>query len=45
MARKSRVHFPGSLYHVMGRGNQGQSIFKDDRDRGRYLEFLKEGEK
>jgi len=45
MARKSRGHFPGALYHVMGRGNQGQSIFKDDRDRERYLEFPKEGEK
>jgi putative transposase len=45
MARKPRVHFAGALYHVMSRGNQGQSIFKDDRDRERYLDFLKEGQK
>jgi len=44
MARKPRVHFSGALYHVMSRGNQGQSIFKDDRDRERYLDFLKESQ-
>ena len=45
MARKPRVHFAGALYHVMCRGNQGQSIFKGDPDRERYLEFLIEGQK
>jgi len=45
MARKPRVHFAGALYHVMSRGNQGQAIFKDDQDRERYLDFLKEGPK
>ena len=41
MARKPRVHCAGALYHGMGRGNQGPSIFKDDLDRERYLDFLK----
>ena len=45
MARKRRVHFVGALYHVMCRGNQGQSIFKDDRDRERYLDLLKESQR
>jgi putative transposase len=45
MSRKPRVHFTGAFYHVMTRGNQGQKIFKDDKDRKRYLEFLKEGQK
>jgi hypothetical protein len=45
MARKRRVHFVGALYHVMCRGNQGQSIFKDDRDRERYLDILKESQR
>ena len=44
MARKTRVHFPGALYHVMCRGNQGQRIFNDDRDRQRYVELLKESQ-
>ena len=34
MARKPTVHFPGALYYVMCPGNQRQSKFKDDPDRG-----------
>ena len=45
MARKPRVHFTGALYHVMCRGNQGQSIFTDDQDRRRYLGLLRECQK
>jgi REP-associated tyrosine transposase len=45
MARKPRVHFPGALYHVMARGNQGQAIFTDDADRRRYLELLQESQR
>jgi REP element-mobilizing transposase RayT len=40
MARRARVEFPGALYHVITRGNQRQSIFRDDQDRGKYLEIL-----
>jgi len=42
MARKSRVHLPGGLYHVISRGNQRQDIFLDDRDRTAYLSYLSE---
>ncbi|MBM4350089.1 MAG: transposase, partial [Deltaproteobacteria bacterium] len=42
MARKSRVHLPGGLYHVISRGNQRQDIFLDDRDRTVYLSYLSE---
>lgn len=42
MARKPRVHFAGALYHVICRGNQGQFIFRDDQDRERYLDLLRE---
>jgi REP element-mobilizing transposase RayT len=38
MARKPRVEFEGAFYHVIVRGNQRQRIFRDDRDRLRYLE-------
>ncbi|MDZ4343764.1 MAG: transposase [Candidatus Binatia bacterium] len=44
MARKPRVHFTGALYHVMCRGNQGQSIFTDDQDRRRYWDLLRESQ-
>jgi len=40
MARLARVEYPGALYHVITRGNQRQRIFRDDRDREKYLEIL-----
>ncbi len=43
MARKPRVHFPGALYHVILRGNAGQTIFFDERDRTRFYLLLQEG--
>jgi putative transposase len=43
MARKPRVHYPGALYHVILRGNGGQTIFFDDKDRTRFYFLLHEG--
>ena len=43
MARKPRLHYPGALYHVMLRGNDGQEIFHSDADRSRFTLLLKEG--
>ncbi len=43
MARKPRVYYPGALYHVTLRGNAGQAIFFDDRDRTRFYLLLQEG--
>jgi len=40
MARVLRIQFPGAIYHVMARGNARQSIFRDERDYGRFLEGL-----
>jgi len=40
MARRTRVEYPGALYHAISRGNQRQKIFKDDRDRTKYLALL-----
>jgi putative transposase len=42
MARPIRVEFPGAVYHVMARGNDRREIFRDDRDRRRFLETLTE---
>src|SRR4030042_1487204 len=42
MARRSRVYFPGALHHVIGRGNQKQSIFSDEKDYRIYLDYLSE---
>ena len=42
MARKPRIEFPGAFYHVITRGNRKAAIFKDDRDRERFLQKLRE---
>ena len=42
MSRPIRVEFPGAVYHVMARGNERREIFRDDRDRRRFLETLAE---
>ena len=36
------MEFEGAVYHVMARGNERRSIFRDDRDRKRFLETLVE---
>ena len=42
MARKPRALIEGGIYHVTSRGNERQAIFRDDRDRNRFLERLAE---
>ena len=42
MARALRIQYPGAVYHVMSRGNQGCEIFRDDGDRTLFLETLEE---
>lgn len=43
MARKSRIHYPNALYHVMLRGNGGQDIFFSSADRHHFYLLLQEG--
>jgi len=43
MARSKRYHYPGSFFHVMLRGNQGQDIFYSDQDRYNMCLLLQEG--
>jgi putative transposase len=40
MARPLRVEVAGGLYHVIVRGNERKSVFRDDADRRGYLERL-----
>jgi len=42
MPRKHRIHFPGAVYHVILRGNAGDPIFFEDRDRYRLYLFLQQ---
>ena len=40
MARPLRPQFEGALYHLVVRANNRQPLFRDNRDRRRYLELL-----
>jgi putative transposase len=42
MARKMRVEYEGAIYHVMSRGDRQEAIFKDDKDRARFIDTLGE---
>lgn len=40
MARKPRIHYPGALYHVMVRGNNGEMILREGAEKSKYLDIL-----
>ena len=40
MARPLRIEFPGAFYHVINRGNAGEDIYYNKRDREKFLEYL-----
>ena len=42
MARSVRIEYAGAFYHVMARGNCRQAIFRDEEDRGRFVQTLGE---
>ncbi|MBI2790283.1 MAG: transposase [Elusimicrobia bacterium] len=41
MGRRTRIHFPGAVYHAMAHGVEGQDIFLDDADRVKFLDDLR----
>jgi len=40
MARPLRIEYEGAVYHVTSRGNERKDIYKSDRDREKFLEYL-----
>ena len=42
MPRKDRIDAPGAVHHIIFRGIEKRSIFKDDLDRERFVEKLAE---
>lgn len=40
MARPLRIEYPGAFYHITARGNERKNIFRDERDRERFLAYL-----
>ena len=45
MARPLRIMFPGAVYLVSCYGNDGKNIFKNDRDRTKFIELLDQSAK
>ena len=43
MARPLRIEYSGAYHHVINRGNAGENIFIDERDREKFLEYLAKG--
>ncbi len=42
MARPLRIEFEDAIYHLCARGNARQAIFRDERDRARFVKLLSE---
>ena len=38
--RPPRIELAGGVFHVVARGNERALVFRDDRDRERFLEIL-----
>ena len=41
VGRPLRVEYANAFYHVHSRGNERRAIFRDDRDRERFLDLLR----
>jgi REP-associated tyrosine transposase len=44
MARLIRIEFENAVYHVTARGNERRDVYRDDKDRDRFLETLEGAE-
>ena len=40
MGRQLRIEYRGAFYHVTARGNERKDIFKSNRDREKFMEYL-----
>ena len=40
MARPLRIFYSGAFYHITARGNEQRAVFKSNRDRNKFLEYL-----
>jgi hypothetical protein len=40
VARPLRIQYAGAFYHVTSRGNDRKAIFRNDRDREKFVSYL-----
>ena len=41
MARALRIEYPGAYYHITSRGNERKNIYRNNKDRDKFLSYLK----
>lgn len=41
MPRKPRIYYEGALYHVMVRGNNGETVFEMEKEKQEYINIIK----
>ncbi len=44
MARPLRIVYPGAFYHITSRGNERKDIFREQKDREKFLSERKRGQ-
>lgn len=40
MGYSLRIQFPGAVYHIYSRGNEKKDIFRDDKDRKKFISII-----
>lgn len=40
MGRPLRIEYPGALYHITSRGNERQTIYREEEDKTRFLKIV-----
>ncbi len=40
MGRPLRIEYPGAVYHITSRGNERQTIYRDEEDKTRFLKII-----
>lgn len=40
MGRPLRIEYPGAVYHITSRGNERQTIYRDKKDKVRFLKII-----
>ena len=40
MPRSPRIEYPGAVYHVMNRGDRGQTVFRDEIDHEQFVSMM-----
>ena len=43
--RRARITYPGAFHHAMNRGHDGTDIFKGNKNKSQFLDYLEDASK